>query len=91
MLDVQQAAQGVLVVLELEQLFQLCRVLFPAGADLFRDKGGQGGVAVHQPPAEGDAVGLVVELLRVQLGKGFSSDFSKISVCRLATPLTEKP
>ena len=68
-LDVQQAAQSVRIVLELQQLFQLPRVLLPAGADLLGDEGGQLWVAVHEPPAESDAVCLVVKLLRIDLSE----------------------
>ena len=48
-----------------EQLLQLSAVPAPARADGVVDPGRQGGIAAHQPAAEGDAVGLVVELLRI--------------------------
>ena len=52
------------------QALQLHRILFPAVADQLGDKAGEGRIAEHQPPAEGDAVGLVVEPLRIELIKG---------------------
>ena len=70
LLDGEQLLQGRGVVLVGQQPFQLGGVLLPARADFPRDPLAQLRVAVQQPPAEGDAVCLVVELLRVQLGKG---------------------
>ena len=70
LLDGKQLLQGRCVVLVGQQPFQLGGVLLPARADFPRDPLAQLRVAVQQPPAEGDAVCLVVELLRVQLGKG---------------------
>ena len=69
-LDGHQVLQRLLILLEGQQLLKLCRVLLPAGADLLGDPLGQQGVAVDEPPPVGDAVCLVVELLRVDLGKG---------------------
>ena len=50
-----------------QQLFQFSCILAETGADALFQHSGQAGVAFQQPAAEGDAVGLVVELFRVQL------------------------
>ena len=62
-----QFVQHGLVVGKRQQLFQLGRVLAETGADVLFQRGGQARVALQQPAAESDAVGLVVELFRVQL------------------------
>ena len=64
-----QLVQHGLVLGKGKQLFQLGGVLAEAGADVLFQCSGQAGVALQQPAAEGDAVGLVVELFRVQLIK----------------------
>ena len=70
LLDFQQAGQAVRVVGKGQQLFQLGGVAGPAVADPLGDPVGQGGVADFQPTAEGDAVGLVVELFGVEVVEG---------------------
>ena len=62
-----EALQHVHVVFVGQQLFQLSGILAEAGADELLDQAGQGGVALQQPAAEGDAVCLIVEFLGVQL------------------------
>ena len=62
-----QLAQHGFVVGEGQQLLQLGSVLAEAGTDVLFQRGGQARVTFQQPAAEGDAVGLVVELFRVQL------------------------
>ena len=65
-----QLLQHSFVVSKSQQLFQLGGILTEAGADVLFQRGGQGrGVAFQQPAAEGDAVGLIVELFRIQLVK----------------------
>ena len=64
-----QLLQHSFVVSKSQQLFQLGGILTEAGADVLFQRGGQAGVAFQQPAAEGDAVGLIVELFRVQLVK----------------------
>ena len=91
LLDGEQLLQGRCVVLVGQQPFQLGGVLLPARADFPRDPLAQLRVAVQQPPAEGDAFVLLLNFSGYSWAKAFSSDFSRISVCRLATPLTEKP
>ena len=61
-----QLVEHGLVVCKGEQLFQLGGILTEAGADALFQLSGQAGVALQQPAAERDAVGLVVELFRVQ-------------------------
>ena len=65
--DLQQPVQHGFIVPESQQLFQLARVLFPAASDQLGDKGGKRRVTMHQPSAEGDAVGFVVELFRIDV------------------------
>ena len=62
-----QLIQHDLVACKRQQLFQLGGILAEAGADVLFQRGGQARVAFQQPAAEGDTVGLVVKLLRVQL------------------------
>ena len=62
-----QFVQHSFVVSKSQQLFQLGGILTEAGADVLFQRSGQARVALQQPAAEGDAVGLVVELFRVQL------------------------
>ena len=62
-----QLVQHGFVVGEGQQLLQLGSVLTEAGTDVLFQRGGQARVTFQQPAAEGDAVGLVVELFRVQL------------------------
>ena len=62
-----QLAEHRLIVGKGQQFFQLGGVLAEAGADVLFQRGGQARVALQQPTAEGDTVGLVVELFRVQL------------------------
>ena len=64
-----QLAEHGLVVGKGQQLFQFSCILAETGADALFQHSGQAGVAFQQPAAEGDAVGLVVELFRVQLVK----------------------
>ena len=52
---------------EVSELFKLHGILFPTVSDEGGNEGGKLRVAFHEPAAEGDAVGLVVETLRVQL------------------------
>ena len=66
-LDGGELLQGIDVFGVGQQLFQLGGVLAEAGTDELFNFGSQGGVALQKPAAEGDAVGLVVELLGVQL------------------------
>ena len=61
-----QLVQHRLIPRKGQQLFQLCGILAEAGANALFQLSGQGRVAFQQPAAEGDAVGLVVEALRVQ-------------------------
>ena len=68
--DIQQLFQECAVILMVQQSFQLPGIPFPIRANGLRDQVGQSGVAAHQPPAEGNAVGLVVELLWIQHIKG---------------------
>ena len=51
---------------ELSQFFQFHGIFLPAFSDERGDEGGKLRVAGHEPAAEGDAVGLIVEALRVQ-------------------------
>ena len=69
LLHLQQAVQNGFILLEVQQLLQLAGVLPPAGADAVVDQGGELGIAGLQPPAEGNAVGFVVEFLRVNVVK----------------------
>jgi len=46
---------------------QFVELRYPAVTDMFADQPGQSGVAQGQPAPLGDAVGLVVELIRPQL------------------------
>ena len=62
-----QLAEHRLVIGKGQQFFQLGGVLAEAGADVLFQRSSQARVAFQQPAAEGDAVGLVIELLRVQL------------------------
>ena len=64
-----QLAEHRIVIDKGQQFFQLGGVLAEAGADVLFQRGSQARVAFQQPAAEGDAVGLVVELFRVQLVK----------------------
>ena len=59
---------------QLQKVFKFISVLLESGADSGLDFPAQFGVALQQPAAEGNAVGFVVELLRIQAGK----------VCQLA-------
>ena len=52
-----------------QQFFKLGGVLAEAGTDELFDLGGQCRVALQQPAAEGDAVGLIVEFFGVELVK----------------------
>ena len=52
-----------------QQFFELGGVLAEAGTDELFDLGGQCRVALQQPAAEGDAVGLIVEFFGVELVK----------------------
>ena len=70
LLDLQQAGKALRVVGKGQQLLQPGGVPGPAVPDPLGDPVGQGGVAGFQPAAEGDAVGLVVELFRVQVVEG---------------------
>ena len=67
LLDFRQPLQYGGVVGEGQQLFQLGCILVEALADEVLDLAGQQGIALGEPAAEGDAVGLVVELFGVQL------------------------
>ena len=60
-----QLAEHRLVLGKGQQFFQLGGVLAEAGANVLFQRGGQARVALQQPAAEGDAVGLIVELFRV--------------------------
>ena len=50
-----------------KELLELLRVGLPAFADLFADQLGELGIALDDPSAESDPVGLVVELLGIEL------------------------
>ena len=52
---------------ELSQFFQFRGIFLPPISDEGGDEGGKLRVAGHEPAAEGDPVGLVVEALRIQL------------------------
>ena len=62
----QQPLQEGAVLLVLQQVFQQPGVPLPLRPDGLGNQAGQGGIAAHQPPAEGDAVGLVVELFGIE-------------------------
>ena len=68
--DFQQAGKAVRVVGEGQQLFQPGGVALPVRPDPRGDPVREGGVAGFQPAAEGDAVGLVVELCGVEVVEG---------------------
>ena len=62
-----QLAEHRIVIDKGQQFFQFGGILAETGADVLFQRGSQARVAFQQPTAEGDAVGLVVELFRVQL------------------------
>ena len=68
-LDVQHGAEHLGVPDEGGEVLQLAGVPTPLVADAVVNEGGQTGVAHLQPAAEGDAVGLVVELIAVHVGE----------------------
>ena len=70
LLDFSNAVQNRFVILISHQLFQLGRVLHKIRADQTSQIIGEPVVAVNQPSAEGDAVGLVVEFLRINIVEG---------------------
>ena len=65
-LDGGKARQEGNIIGEGQQLFKFGRILLEAAADVFFDQACQFGIALEQPSAEGDAVGLVVELLGLE-------------------------
>jgi len=67
MFDSLNLMESFLVIYKFSQFFKLRRIQLVAAADPRCDPVGQKMVAVKEPPPEGDAVGLVVELLRVDL------------------------
>ena len=71
LLHLQQAGEHRRVVFILQQALQLLGVPPPVGADAVVDKGHQRLVAGLQPPAEGDAVCFVGELLGIDVIEGF--------------------
>ena len=68
--DFSNAVQNRFVILISHQLFQLSRVLHKIRADQTSQIIGEPVVAVNQPSAEGNAVGLVVEFLRINIVEG---------------------
>ena len=70
LLDLQEPLDKAGVTAQGEKVLQLGGVADPPVADGVGHQRGQRRVAAHEPAAEGDAVGLVGELLGVELGEG---------------------
>ena len=64
-LDLKQPVQDLVIIFICKKFLKLCGVFFVAFADGLVKQRGQTRVAVEQPAAEGDAVCLIVEFLRV--------------------------
>ena len=66
-LAVQDALQKCGILRIGKQVHQLVRVRLPPLADLLANQLGELRIALHDPSAESDAVGLIIELLRIEL------------------------
>ena len=70
LLDLQEPLDKPGVPAQGEKVLELGGVALPTVADGVGQERGQRRVAAHEPAAEGDAVGLVGELLGIELGEG---------------------